>query len=145
MIKGHSGLKYERQSKKLVPTLPPDTVKCIRISLGLSPEELADKIAITGRTVYAWEAPLETNSRSCTGPARLLLLQLAGALDEEDLPEDHREMWTDSEEEPWLINEHILRAELEAAKEAEDPERVEKAEEHLDRALSLMEETREAA
>jgi len=122
MIKGKHALGWVRISKerngqeitpdnaaegeyRLVPTLPPDSVRCIRLALGLSPEELAERIAVTGRTIYAWES--SDNTRSCTGPGRLLMLQLASEIKRSQVPEKLEHLWVESDDEdvPFVIDQ----------------------------------------
>ena len=122
MIKGQYALGWVRISKernghevtpenavegeyRLVPTLPPDSVRCIRLALKLSPESLAERIAVTGRTIYAWES--SDNTRSCTGPGRLLMLQLASEIDKSQIPEKFAHLWVESEEDdvPFVIDQ----------------------------------------
>ncbi len=55
--------------------LPPETIREVRKSLRMTRDEFADMLAVTTRTVVAWEKlNRDQESRNCTGAARKLLI-----------------------------------------------------------------------
>ena len=59
--------------------LPPKTVWGVRKAMGLSQESFGEKVGVTRRTVISWEKdpPDDRYARACTGPARILIQNLA--------------------------------------------------------------------
>jgi DNA-binding transcriptional regulator YiaG len=55
--------------------LTPETIREVRKSLRMTRDEFADMLAVTTRTVLAWEKlNRDQESRNCTGAARKLLI-----------------------------------------------------------------------